>query len=126
MTDQDITEDFVITAPTQAPVGTMPGIITRLTLKRSVETMYGTRDLIQWDVTATGHNGQDYQLDGITGTEPTPRAKLTKWLAAAGVKLEGGQSLSPDEVVGKAVLVVVGENDDGYSELVDIVAAPNS
>ena len=118
------TEDFTISMPESAPLGTFPGVITSVELQAQVATMYGTRDLLRWNVTVTTPKGDDFELDAITGVDPTPKAKLTKWLAAAGVVLKPGKSLGVRELTGKGVLVVVGENDDGFSTIVDIVQAP--
>jgi len=122
MTDND----WTIEVPASAPVGTHPAIITRLERMPNTETVYGVKDLIKWVVTITLKDGTDVETDGVTGIDPTPRAKLTRWLAAAGVKLTPGKPLSPESIVGTPVLAVVGEDESGYTQLEELVAAPKA
>ena len=122
MTDYTPTDaDFLASKPAQVPVGTHPAIITGIT-PVELDTKFGAgQRLFRWDLTVTLKDGTDVELDGLTGRELTPRAKLTKWSGAAGLT---GDAIDVRKAVGQAVLVVVAEDDQGYTDLVDIVAAP--
>ncbi len=119
-------DDANVEAAPQPPVGTHPAVITKVRPLR-MDTAYGPQQaLLEWSFTLTDKNGVDYDETALSGRAPTPRAKVTKWLAACGVMLKPGEGLSPSDLEDKAVLVVMAEDDNGYIKLMDMVAPPTS
>ena len=119
-------DDATIEAAAQPPVGTHPAIITAVRPLR-MDTAYGPQQaLLEWSFVLTDKSGIDYNESALSGRTPTPRAKVTKWLAACGVTLKPGEGLSPSKLEGKAVLVVMADDESGYIKLMDMVAPPTS
>jgi hypothetical protein len=113
-----VSEEIIFTVPPQAPVGTYPGVITNVSVE-AIETAEGVKDLVRWQATITDEHGQDYPVDALSSLNFGGRAKARKWCTALGVTAE---KVSRDMLVGKPALFVIGEDDDGYSKLLDIIA----
>ena len=103
------------------PIGTHPAAIMAIT-PLTMDTRFGANQkLIEWTFEIAPTKGdKTYTETILTSRERTPRSKLTKVLAAAGVAL--GETAPPDQVIGKPVLVVVGEDDNGYPAILEVVA----
>ncbi len=115
---------YMAETPVSAPVGTHPAIVTTVE-PIELDTTYGAgQKLYEWTFVITDQKGRDYTETGLTGRVVSPRAKLTKWLAACLVEVTPGNPVDVRLAKGKAVLVVMADGDDGYVKLSDVVAAP--
>lgn len=110
--------DVIFTTPPQPPVGTFPGIVTYVAVE-DIETAEGTKALVKWRATITDAKGNDYEVDALSSLNFGARSKAKRWATALGVT---DPEVGADALVGQAGLFVMGEADDGYVRLVDIVA----
>ena len=111
--------DNVFEPMPEAPLGTYPGIITGVSVE-DMSTKYGDKTLVKWRATVTDSNGTDYEVDALTSTSTRKGSKAYGWLKALG--LDPSKPIAADEMVGKAGLFVLVEDDQGFTKLGDIVA----
>jgi hypothetical protein len=118
------TAETIFQPQPEAPLGTLPGVITDIVVEYGMETKYGTKDLVKWFGTVTDDEGTDYRVDAMTSTSTRKGSRAHAWLKALG--LDPSKPLSREDIVGKAALFVLVEDDQGFTKVGDIVAPPKS
>jgi hypothetical protein len=117
--------DFAFEAPTPpSPPGTYPAIITNVEAV-TLDTVQGpNQPLVRWTLTFTDEDGEDHEVDALSGRNVTPRSKAGRWLTAIGKMPTDGKPMAPASIKGSPCLAVIGTNEEGYQTLEDIVAPP--
>lgn len=89
----------------------------------------GPRDFYEWKVAIDGtedDEGIPLYVEGLTSMATGPKSNTFKYLTAILGAIAVGQDFEESDLVGKHVMAVVDLNKDGFSRLVDLVAAPKA
>jgi len=74
---------------------------------------------------ALDSDGNPAEVEGVSSTALGPRSKAYKWISALlGRKLENGELITREMLLGRECLVTVAQNDNGYSKVIEVVSAP--
>lgn len=118
-----MTDDILFTAPPTIPAGTYPITITRVGAE-VIETAEGPKNLVRWVGEVEVDDGPPLEVDALSSLNFGQRAKARRWAAALlGVDV---QELRASDLVGRKGLAVLTEDDNGFTKLADIVAAPRA
>lgn len=106
----------------QVAVGTYPATLEAVNIVNLVGFSGVATDFHEWHFLANV-NGELTPISGLTSMFTGPASKTNKWLAALlRRELKAGEQL--DDPIGQQCLVVVGINKKGYSNVTDVLPAP--
>lgn len=111
-----MTENLTVSAPAAVPAGTYPATFDGLEKKTS-------REGVPFWVWKFGIATSDSRVEvsGASSEKTGPKSKAYKWLTALlGRRPEPGESLG-DNLVGKACLLVVEQDEQGYNDVADVL-----
>lgn len=115
-------EDALFTIPPSASPGMHPATVTAV-VPVTVDTAEGPKRLIRWGVAIETEEGVA-EHDSLSSLLFTPRSKARRWAMALGVP-SGQKEVRAVDLVGRECMVLLVQDDQGYTKLDDILPMPS-
>ena len=83
------------------------------------------RSLVAWTFNVEGAEGP-VEVEATSSTASGPRSKAFKWLIAllGATRVQSGEHIGADDIVGAQANVTVSISDDGYPKVSEVTALP--
>jgi len=113
--------EITIKAPATVPAGTYPGTFGGIEAK---ESQRDHNPYLRWTLTVLTHEGLK-DVSGVSSTATGPKSKSYRWFAGLlGRKPAPDERINVDSLIGRPCTVVLEENEDGFSNVVEILPPP--
>jgi hypothetical protein len=83
------------------------------------------RSLVAWTFNVEGADG-NVEVEATSSTASGPRSKAYKWLIAllGASRVQSGEHIGADDIIGAQANVTLSINDDGYPKVSEVTALP--
>jgi len=84
------------------------------------------RSLVAWTFAVEDGTGNTEEVEATSSTASGPRSKAFGWLVAllGSARVQSGQHIGAEDVIGAQANVTIALNDDGYPKVTAVTALP--